>query len=175
MHTQTALSAHATPLAMAPITLLPPPKTSFFSLLRLDLSGAGARDRINDVVEGLATYYRDISFDRKWKRPKEGAFLIFGGWGPEVRPLSVVQPWGAPEGALDSFGGMQESNAWGPEFATGIPTDDSGGWVDFGSPWIFSINNAEAGNPYSHCWTDARTVLNKCLTHGATILVGIRL
>lgn len=175
MHTQTAPSAHANPLALAPIPLPPAPKTSFFSLLRLDLSGAGARARINQVVEGLAAYYRDISFDRKWKRPKEGAFLIFGGWGPEVRNLSVLQPWGKIEGALGSFEGMKESNAGEPELTQGSLPDESGGWVDFGSPWIFSINNAEAGNPSSHCWRHARTVLNKCRTQAVPILVGIRL
>lgn len=175
MHSQPSSLTRVSSLAFSSRPLLPSPKKSFFSLLRLDLSGTGARERINNIVEGLAAYYRDVSFDRKWKRPREGAFLIFGGWGPEVRNLSVIQPWCTPEGALSSFGQTRESLEGGQEVARVPLANESGGWVDFASPWIFSINNSEAGNQDSPCWGQARSVLNQCLTHRAPILVGIRL
>ena len=145
------------------------------SLLILNVSGERAGERVEKVLAGLASYYRDVTADRSPLAAPEVALVVFGGWGQVVQDYVVAPNWPLsrkPNEGVHSFDSAILQSM--EERGKGTPPEPNGE-MEWGRPWVFIITKGEASDPQSHCWEQAKKLLNEGQGRPTPILIGIRL
>lgn len=145
------------------------------SLLILNVSGSKAGARVEKVLAGLASYYQDVAADRSPLAAPEVALVVFGGWGQVVQDYIVAPNWPLSKNRTEEAHCFDAAILKSVEGRRKDTHPEPGGEMEWGRPWVFIITKGEASDPQSHCWEQAKKLLNEGQGHPTPILIGIRL